>query len=317
MRFLSYLLTGVLWLLPLSVLAAAASGRYDQIISATAWQYGLEPAMVKAVVKCESGFNPWAQSPRGAQGLMQLMPGTQTLLGVTDAFDPQRNVAGGVRYLAMMKETFHGNLTLMLAAYNAGPQAVINAGYTMPPYAETQQYVQCVLAARDQYAQGRPAWPLPGRRFMPAYVPPTTSLVVYPSYPPTMVRLGERLTLQLDAINTGSRPGHGIIMLNYPEHLVSFMALTSPGRETVAQLSSSPRASALPSVSGTTTYRLLSSHWPTWAPGERRTAMIALVPLRLQDITLHVSVVLDDPTRQGEAQRWSSLLRIPFLSGLR
>ena len=247
MRFLRSLLTGVLWLLPLSALATtAASGRYDQIISASAWQYGLEPAMVKAVVKCESGFNPWAQSPRGAQGLMQLMPGTQTLLGVTDAFDPQRNVAGGVRYLAMMKETFQGNLTLMLAAYNAGPQAVINAGYTMPPYAETQQYVQCVLAARQQYAQGRPAWPLPGRRLAPASVPPTTSLAVYPSYPPTMVRLGERLTLQLDAVNTGSRPGHGIIMLNYPEHLVSFMALTSPGRETVAQLSAGPRAAAMP-----------------------------------------------------------------------
>lgn len=312
MHFLRYVLAGALWLLPLTVLAVADGQRYDNMIYTTAWQYGLEPALVKAVVHCESGFNPLAQSPRGAQGLMQLMPATQTLLGVSDAFDPQHNVTAGVRYLAMMQDTFQGNVALMLAAYNAGPQAVINAGYAIPPYPETWQYIQCVLAARRQYAQRKPAWPMPGRRVLPLSTPAAPTLAVYPAAPVAPVRPGQRLILQLDAVNTGTRPGQGLVLLQYPEHLVSFMALTSPGRETMAQLSPSYGVAAISPAAATTTYRLLSSHWPSWGPGERRTAMIALVPTQPQDILLHVSVVFDDPLRQGDGQRWSSFWRLPF-----
>ena len=150
---LSCMVGCLLWLLATPALGLPREVLYDQIISATARHYALDPALVKAVIKCESRFDPWAQSPRGAQGLMQLMPATQTLLGVTDVFDPQHNVTAGVRYLAMLRQTFGDNVTLLLAAYNAGPQAVIAAGYTVPPYAETQQYVRCVLDAQRHYHQ--------------------------------------------------------------------------------------------------------------------------------------------------------------------
>ena len=84
---------------------------------------------------------------------MQLMPATQTLLGVRDAFDPQDNVEAGVAYLAMLRHTFPDSLSLLLAAYNAGPQTVVQAGYSVPPIAETQRYVDCVLQAQDTYRQ--------------------------------------------------------------------------------------------------------------------------------------------------------------------
>jgi hypothetical protein len=248
---------------------------------------------------------------------MQLMPNTQTLLGVSNAFDPQHNINGGVRYLAMMQDTFQGNVALMLAAYNAGPQAVISAGYTIPPYPETLQYVQCVLAARTQYASKQPAWLLPGRRLQPLSVPAANTLAVYPTSPASQARPGQRLLLQLDAVNTGSQPGQGLVLLHYPEHLVSFIALTSPGRETIAQLSPASRTAAMSPATTTPTYQLLASHWPTWGAGERRTATIALVPTQPQDLLLHVSVVLDDPLRQGDGQRWSSLWRVPFAKSQR
>src|SRR5262245_2380646 len=126
---------------------------YEQLITTTAQWHGLDPALVKAVIKCESGFDPWAQSPRGAQGLMQLMPSTQTMLGVLNPFEPRYNVEAGARYLAMLARTFNGNVPLTLAAYNAGPQAVVAAGYSVPAIAETQQYVRCVFAAYEQYRQ--------------------------------------------------------------------------------------------------------------------------------------------------------------------
>ena len=107
------LLGWIVWLLIAPVLSALPSGVYvyDQLIATTAARYGFAPALVKAVIKCESQFNPLAQSPRGAQGLMQLMPATQTLLGVRDAFDPQDNVEAGVAYLAMLQHTFPDNLS--------------------------------------------------------------------------------------------------------------------------------------------------------------------------------------------------------------
>ena len=138
---------------PVLVHSKTGEALYEQFITTTAQWHGLDPALVKAVIKCESGFDPWAQSPKGAQGLMQLMPSTQTMLGVSNPFNPQHNVEAGARYLAMLKQTFSGNVQLALAAYNAGPQAVVAAGYTVPAIAETQQYVRCVFAAYEQYRQ--------------------------------------------------------------------------------------------------------------------------------------------------------------------
>lgn len=105
---------------------------------------GLDPVLIESVIRVESGFQPEAVSPVGAQGLMQLMPETARLVGVTDAFDPQQNVAGGSQYLAWQLQDFGGDLNLALAAYNAGPAAVRRWG-GIPPYGETNQYVRSVL----------------------------------------------------------------------------------------------------------------------------------------------------------------------------
>ena len=93
---------------------------YAQLIATTAQWHGLDPDLIKAVIKCESGFDPWAQSPKGAQGLMQLMPSTQTMLGVSNPFEPRYNVEAGARYLAMLIRTFNGNVQLALAASLVG-----------------------------------------------------------------------------------------------------------------------------------------------------------------------------------------------------
>jgi soluble lytic murein transglycosylase-like protein len=107
-------------------------------------RHGLDPALVLAVASVESGFKPKAVSPKGAQGLMQLMPATAASLGVSDAFDPETNLEGGSRYLAELITLYEGNLTKALAAYNAGPGAVNRHG-GVPPYRETRAYVKKVL----------------------------------------------------------------------------------------------------------------------------------------------------------------------------
>lgn len=125
-------------------------GRHERDLVAAAHEQGLDPALVLAVTMRESAGDPQAVSPRGARGLMQLMPGTAVEVGVDDPHDPAQNLRGGARYLARMLDRYDGDLTLALAAYNAGPGNVDRAGRAVPPFPETRDYVTAVkdLAAR-------------------------------------------------------------------------------------------------------------------------------------------------------------------------
>ncbi len=107
-------------------------------------RYGVSPRLVAAIIEAESDFNPRAESRRGARGLMQLMPATASSLQVEDAFDPRSNIDGGVRHLRRLLDRFDGDLPVVLAAYNAGEQAVIQHG-GVPPYRETRRYVRRIL----------------------------------------------------------------------------------------------------------------------------------------------------------------------------
>jgi len=118
--------------------------RYEPIINQCALMYGVDKKLVKAVIQAESNYNPRAVSRKGATGLMQLMPQTARSLKVTDAFDPADNIRGGVKYLRFLLDTFNGNETLALAAYNAGLSTVARYG-GVPPYPETRNYVSKVL----------------------------------------------------------------------------------------------------------------------------------------------------------------------------
>ena len=118
-----------------------ASRLYDELIVEHARQHDIRPDLVRAVVQVESAFNPHAVSPKGAQGLMQLMPATARELGVINPFDPEQNVSGGVRYLRQLLDRYGNDEQLALAAYNAGPGTVDRYGQEVPPYKETQKYV--------------------------------------------------------------------------------------------------------------------------------------------------------------------------------
>jgi soluble lytic murein transglycosylase-like protein len=123
---------------------------YRNEIAAAAAQFGVEEAIVRAIIHAESAYNPRAYSRVGAQGLMQLMPATARRFGVADAFDPGQNIRGGVQYLGWLLKRFNGNLTLAAAGYNAGEGAV-DKYKGVPPYAETQRYVQRVAVLADRY----------------------------------------------------------------------------------------------------------------------------------------------------------------------
>jgi soluble lytic murein transglycosylase-like protein len=123
---------------------------YAAEIKDAASRYGVDEAVVRAIIHAESAFRPNATSHAGAQGLMQLIPSTAARFGVADAYDPKQNIAGGVQYLAWLMKRFNSDLTLVAASYNAGEGAVQKYG-GVPPYAETQRYVQRVGQLAERY----------------------------------------------------------------------------------------------------------------------------------------------------------------------
>ena len=124
--------------------SSAYRDNYDDLVVKHAQANSLRPDLVRAVVQVESGYNPGAVSPKGAMGLMQLMPATASQLGVRAPFDPEENIRGGTIYLRQLLDRFKGNEELALAAYNAGPMAVDRYGNNIPPYKETRDYVRKV-----------------------------------------------------------------------------------------------------------------------------------------------------------------------------
>ena len=166
-------------------LSDSARGQYTTEIREISSRHGVDPTLVEAVIRAESAFNPTAVSRTGARGLMQLMPKTAVALGVRDSFNPRENIEGGVRHLRYLLDRYPGNVALAVAAYNAGERAV-DAHRGIPPYAETQQYVQRVLQGSGRAAgTARGAPP----RSIYRYSEPNGS-VTYSNLPP-----GSRLTV--------------------------------------------------------------------------------------------------------------------------
>jgi len=128
-------------------------GQFSEQINAAARKYGIDPALLKGLIRQESNFNPNAKSPAGAAGLCQLMPGTAASLGCSNPLDPAQAIDAGAKYLSQQLKAFGGDVRKALAAYNAGPGAVQRYG-GVPPYAETQNYVRAVMGFAAQYRNG-------------------------------------------------------------------------------------------------------------------------------------------------------------------
>ncbi len=136
-------------------LLARDTTRYDEHIRVAAEKYGVPSPLVKAVMAAESNFNPAAVSGKGARGLMQLMPETARDMYVYDVHDPAQNIEGGARYLRLLHDRYGGDLVKVLAAYNAGPEAVRRSGGAVPRIPETQAYVRKVLALYQAFKAGK------------------------------------------------------------------------------------------------------------------------------------------------------------------
>lgn len=124
---------------------------YHELVVAAAKTFALEPELLHAVISAESAYNPLARSPKGARGLMQLMPATAKRYGVEDSYDPLQNIQGGAAYLRDLLTLFGNDLQLAVAAYNAGEGMVMRHGYKVPPFRETLQYVPKVMNYYKQY----------------------------------------------------------------------------------------------------------------------------------------------------------------------
>jgi soluble lytic murein transglycosylase-like protein len=129
----------------------AASDRYAPLVEKVAREHSVDRALLQAMIAAESGFDPYAVSPKGAIGLMQLMPETARRYGVRNPYDPADNIRGGAKYLRDLMRKFNNDLSLTLAAYNAGEDAIIQYGHRIPPYRETLQYVPRVLTLYREY----------------------------------------------------------------------------------------------------------------------------------------------------------------------
>jgi soluble lytic murein transglycosylase-like protein len=128
------------------------SDYYDALISELSQKYQVDSALIKAIIRAESGFNPSAISRKGAKGLMQLMPETASRMNVSNVFNPKENIEGGVRYFKYLLSLFNNDLRLSLAAYNAGENLVAELR-TIPPYRETVDYVRKVLNFYQSYTK--------------------------------------------------------------------------------------------------------------------------------------------------------------------
>jgi hypothetical protein len=184
----------------------------EAIIQKYANHYGVDPALVRAVMRNESGFNPYAVSPKGAQGLMQLMPGTAALMGVNNPFDPEQNIAGGVGYLRHCLDCFGQNVPLAVAAYNAGPGRVARS-QGVPAIRETQAFVKNVMGAYNG-GVAVPAAPLPMAKPVQKPKPamtarPTLNDKILPTHARTAAPA-------VDGEKAAPRPRPKIIEVRYP-----------------------------------------------------------------------------------------------------
>jgi soluble lytic murein transglycosylase-like protein len=149
---------------PNTLPATVLSQSIAESIAQTSGRHRLDPSLVRAVIQAESAFNPRAESPKGAMGLMQLMPDTALSLNVTNPYDPHQNISGGVRHLRYLLDRFGGDVRLALAAYNAGEARVLREK-RVPAISETREYVKRVLLLYKQFS-GEKEPPLISRRFV-------------------------------------------------------------------------------------------------------------------------------------------------------